>query len=235
MLLAALSTGCVRVYHPIHGLHEPVIVDPTLPNLEDARVSVHCVPGDLLSRSQASALCRRVQVLFENQGAEVSTVTSAYRSPDDPFTPSDGAPPADEQASEPDTDAPRTELTVELRARQTHLSYHPLTWAAWTLTFTLAPGVTERTFAQDIVVRDASGVRLAARTLEGRTVRRSGAGVWVGNKLADWWWRDADDDLTSANADADLSADLYGQLSQIVFDAKLKQQVLERDVAARRR
>ena len=234
MLLAA--PACVRVYHPLRGLADPVVVDTTRPNLDDARISVHCIPGGMLSVGQANQLCRKVQTLFENQGAEVSTVTDAYRRPDDPFAAPDAAgddddDPGDEEDEEDDR---RTELTLEIRAEQVHRDDHALSWVAWTLTATLAPGVTERTFAQEVTVRDPDGFLLATRTLEGRTVRRSGAGVWLGNKLADWWWREDDDKLTAENMDRDLSHDLYGHMSQLVFDAKLKQQVLERDVVRRR-
>jgi len=218
-LLLPVVSGCmVRVYQPLSGLHRPVVTDPRMPNFRDTRIDVHCVPGDLLNNQQASALCQKVRVLFENQGAQVRTYLSAGRTDEDSVEAigTEGAVGA----------APRTELSVELRARKVHASNHPLSWAFCIASFTVLPGVTESTFAQDLVVRDGSGFLLVSDSLEGRIVTRFGFGPWLGNAIFDLW-RDEPDDVLGEAMSQDLSSDLYRQLTQIVFNAKMHARVLE--------
>jgi hypothetical protein len=215
------------------GLHRPVVVDPRLPNFPDTRMDVHCVPGDFLSNEETGALCQKVGALFEMQGALVTTHLSAGRSEDDvvdeaPTEAADG-----EEGPPVDDAAPRTELTLELRSRRLHVSRHPLSWALCVASFTLLSGVTEYTFAQSVVIRDGSGFLLLSDSLEGRIVRRFGFGSWAGNAVFDLWREDADK-LTGDVADRNLSADLYQQLSQLVFNAKMHAEVLQQASPAAR-
>ncbi len=208
-LALAAGPGCVRAYQPLSGLNGPVVVDPTLPNFEDVHLDVHCVPGDALTRPEASILCRKLQVLFENQGASVVT-----------------------HASEGETEAPEqvpdrpVRLSVELRARDLHESRHAVSWALCIVTFTLLPGVLETAFAQDVVIRDDSGFLLVTDTLEGRLVERFGLGTWAGNALLDLTLRDDDEKVTGEAAERALSSDLYRQLSQLVFNARMHARVM---------
>ena len=203
----------MKVYQPMHGLHGPVVVDPRLPNLTSTQLDVHCVPGDALSGQQASMLCQKVGALFENQGAQVRTHIAEGSSDDD-----DGF--------EDSLTGALTALTVELRARQLHHAKHPLSWVATVLSLTLVPGVTETTFAQDVVIRDDSGFLLVSDTLEGRLVTRFGFGSWASNALLDLA-RDDADKITGDVASRQLSSDLYRQLSQLVFNARMHAQVLQ--------
>jgi hypothetical protein len=215
---ALAATGCVvTVYQPMSGLHRPAVVDPRLPNLEDVRLTVRCVPGGLLNAQEAGALCQKVGLLFENQGATVTTV-AGDRSAGDTGTDAGG-----DDADGP----PPTDLTLELRAREVHRANNPLGWALCIGSFTVIPAVTESTFAQDVAIRDASGFLLVSDTLEGRLVTRFGFGAWLGNELLDLTVRDDREDLTNGAAGRDLSADLYRQLSQLVFNAKMQWQVLQ--------
>lgn len=205
------TTGCVTVYQPMSGLHSPVIVETTRPNLRDTRIDLACVPGGGLSVSDATALCGRVQRLFENQGA---LVTSGMQLTRDPA----GTP---EEAASP----PSVHLTMEITSRKVHESNHPLTWMFSFSTFTLVPAVTELTFAQDVTIRDASGFLLVKETLQGRIVRRFGAGTWLVTHIGDLW-RPEDRDLGGDAANRDLSRDLYRRLSQLAFDARIHADVL---------
>src|SRR4051794_36806679 len=72
-LLAASSSGCVTVYHPLVSLQRPVAIDPQIANFEDVRLRVRCVPGDYLDAEASEALCRSVRTTFENQSAQVDT------------------------------------------------------------------------------------------------------------------------------------------------------------------
>lgn len=211
----SLSGGCtVRSYQPMSGLHRPVVVDPQLPNLADTRVDLHCIPRDLLNDERADRLCQRVAALLENQGAVVATHLGEGQLEDIELGPV------------PEDEAPRTALSVELRAREIHRSNRPLSWAACVITLTVLPGITESTFAQDLVIRDGSGFLLVTDTLQGRLVTRFGAGTWIGNAVADLW-RDDAEKIGGDAASKDLSADLYRQISQIVFNARMHARVLE--------
>jgi hypothetical protein len=220
LALLAAAPGCVHVYQPLSGLHRPVVVDPQAANFQDLRLLVVCPPGGLVSPGEAQVLCERVGKLFENQGATVTTATDGR--PGDPGLEQDPA-----EANAAVAAAPTTDLVLELRAHQIHTTNDPLSWVLCLATATLVPAYSESTFAQDVVIRDATGFLLVSDVLEGRIVRTFGLGTWAGNKLLDLVWRKKEDELSTKAVHADLSADLYGQLSQLVFNAKMRWQVLQ--------
>lgn len=216
VVLLGLASGCVHVYQPLSGLHRPIVVDPTAPNFTDLHVTVVCTPGGLLSRGEARLLCDRVGKLFENQGAVVTTDS------DRGF----GVTDVDLGETPEAKAAPTTDLTMELRARKLETTNDPLSWILCFASATLVPAVTESTFATDVIVRDGTGFLLVKDTLEGRIVRTWGIGTWAGNKILDWVWRKKEDELSSKQVHADVSADLYGQLSQDMMNAKMRWKVL---------
>lgn len=207
----------MTVYEPMSGLHRPNVIDTGIANFQDVRLAIYCPPGDMLNPSEAASLCRKVGLLFENQGALVSTSIQDNRLRDDGATQVEGAEAA----------AVSTDLVLELRAREIHESNDPLSWLLCVGTFTLVPAITEYTFAQDVVIRDGSGFVLESDTLHGRIVRRFGAGTWAVNKTLDLIWRDEHEELTGDIAKRELSNDLYQQLSQLVFNAKMRWEVLQ--------
>lgn len=211
----------IVVYQPLSGLHRPVAIDPQLPNFTDTRLDVRCIRGTLLNDAQAGVLCDRVETLFTNQGAEVHTYVGEG--------PLDGDGPVVDAAEIGSGSAapaePRTRLLVELRARETDESSHPWSWVLYAASFTVLPGVIESSFEQDIVIRDDTGFLLVSDTLEGRIITRYGLGPWLGNKVLDLTRKKADR-LGEDAASKDLSADLYRQLSQDVFNAKMRARVL---------
>jgi len=215
-VLGLLATGCVQTYQPMSGLHRPIVVDTKAANLVNMAVLVHCVPGDQLGPQDAARLCRNVGALFSSQGAQVRTVSEKTLRTDDAL---DGL-----DSTENSSDG--AELVVELRSRRIHESNDPLLWLLCYSTFTLVPAVTEFSFAQDVTIRDGEGFLLVTDTLQGRLIRRFGVSVWAGNKLLDWLWREDEEQLTKEAANRDLSDDMYSQLSQLVFNAKMRQQVL---------
>lgn len=216
-LASALQVGCaVHVYQPLSGLHQPVLIDPSVANFQDLNLAIYCPPGDHLDGGEAGALCRKVGVLFENQGAVVTTATRDRRLADE-------APPPGEPGEEA---APRADLVLELRTTELRTANDPVSWLLCWGTFTLVPAVTESIFTQEVIIRDGSGFLLESRSLRGRIVRSFGLGTWLGNKALDLVWRDKEDELTGDVAKRELSADLYQQLSQLVFNAKMRSQVL---------
>jgi len=217
------ATGCVRVYQPMSGLHQPVVVDPTAPNLAGVGLAVRCVPGKELNHTESAALCRRVGTLLENQGARVTTSISAATE-EDPY-----AALIEEQS---DAAPVTTELSLELRAERTHRANNMLSWAIAVGTLSLVPARLESSFAQTVTIRDANGFQLVSDTLEGRIVHYYGVGAVVGNFVLDLLWRDKDERLSGNTAKRELSADLYGRLSQMMFNARMQAEVLEQASAS---
>ena len=213
--LTAVNTGCVHVYQPMTGLHDPVILDTAVANFDTLRLSVICDRGDLLSRGEARVLCQYVGTLFENQGAEVSTRVS------------DEGPDVFIDAVEEEKPAPEVDLEMVLSSRQVHTSFDPVSWALFYMSATVVPAVTERTFALDVVIRDGTGFLLVSDSLQGRIIRRAGVGVWATNKAMNRFFRSEDEQLTEETAGQDLSDDMYGQLSQLVFNAQMQWLVLQ--------
>ncbi len=219
LAFATLGQGCVHIYQPLEGLHTPVVVDASAPNFADLKLTVLCADDGWLSYSDRSGLCRKIGVLFENQGARVETFLSSREAGgdgirDDPDPDGDDRPP-------PDAD-----LVLELRSRKVYQNNPTYTWVLFAFTSSILPGVQERHFALDATVRDGNGFLLARDSFEGRVVSKYGVGSWVGNKLADATWRDDSQKLSGNAANQDLSKDIYGQLSQLMFNAKMQWRVL---------
>lgn len=213
LTLAVCGSGCVYVYEPLSGLHRPIVLDTGVANFQDLRLAIRCPSGGGLDPAEAASLCRNVGMLFENQGARVTTTQDL---------------PGESQAGDAEqAAAPTTDLSLELRAHDVRETSDPVSWLLCYGSFTLVPGVTESTFAQDVIIRDGSGFLLISDTLRGRIVRDFGFGTWVGNKVLDLVWRDKRDRLSGDVAKHELSADLYQQLSQLVFNAKMREQVLQ--------
>lgn len=210
LALGPLMGGCVHMYQPLGGLNHPVVVDPQEPNLLGTRITVVCNPTDTLKPAEATSLCEQVGTLFEIQGAVVRTQVGGGR-----------ASAGSNQVGQADADPvfPH-DLTVEITGRELSRSRHPLTWALAAATFTLVPAITESVFQQEVVVRDSAGTPLASQLLTGRLTRSVGAATWAGNRLLDLLVRDAAGQVTRDAANKALSADLYGQLSQAVFNAR---------------
>lgn len=226
LVLSVGLSGCVRVYHPLNGLHDPIVVNPQLPNFADVALTVRCVPGDYLSSEDNGILCQNVGQLFETQGASVRVVEvlgedESFR--DDELEGGDG-----ETA---ETAEPPTDLVLELTSRRVSRRVSTLSWLLCVGSFTVLPGVEEHIFEQDITIRDANGFLLVQDSLQGRLLSRFGFGPWLVSKLADLG-RDKDDRLTAKNVRQDVSNDLYRQLSQRLFDAKLQWRVLQESNAS---
>lgn len=137
--------GCVSDYVPMAGLQGPVAIDRRFANFADTRVGITCVPNDRLDAEEARTLCRRLQVMFENQGA---TVVYA-RNPLDPV----------------ENEPAAGELAVHIIGRVVH--EETTNWLFW-------ERVTDYTVAQDITVRDETGFLLAQHTVTARFWRRLG-------------------------------------------------------------
>ncbi len=184
----ALLAGCMSVYQPMTGLHRPVAIDIDYANLAGTRLSIQCLPSEIVTDSEAEDLCRKLTRLYENQGATVETRTTPGRvgDPDGEL--------ADVRAT--GEAAPKMSLSVELSSRLIHKEVTNILW--WSIR-------TDYTFAQDVVIRDASGFLLLRETLTGRFRKSLGF---------------------RALAAKQFSRDYYAQLSQLALNAKMRRQVL---------
>lgn len=214
------GTGCVTIYHPLSGLQTPTLVDPALPNFEGLRLVVRCVPGSFLEEQDADRLCRIVERAFANQGAVVETLASVNPAEDRRRQEADAPP---ESAVRPPTET----LTLELRARELDRQRSLWRWFFCIFTLTLYPARSEYSFSQEAIVRSEDGALLARAELDGRIVRYYGLGYWASNGLANLLLRDDDEDISNATFKLAFSGDMFGQLSQMVYNARWRQRALD--------
>jgi hypothetical protein len=225
-LVVAATSGCVTAYQPLSGLQRPTVIDIQAPNLEGLRLRVDCVIGDFLDRREAETLCRRVSALFTNQGAKVSTTFDLdAAAPERAAGKSRAAAPPPAESAPAASVRPSYDLSVQLSTRLLHEETNQLLWVLSFMTFTLAPATAEYTFAQDVLVRDETGFLLASETLTARLVRHFGLGYWGLNRVLDWT-REEPDRLFGDAGVRRLSRDFYRQLSQLLFNARMRLDVL---------
>ncbi len=227
LLCIGFTTGCLTVYQPLSGLHRPIAIDTRVANFSGQALTIHCVPEKFLSRKEASALCRKLQVLFENQGAKVTTASTLQIS-DEGLSSNDNrvvAPLAAPGPTVVDKSQPPSSMTLKIQARQIHRETNPMLWTLSALTFTLFPAISEYTFVQDITIRDASGFLLLSDSLKAKFTRYFGLSTYFGNIALDWF-REESNKLSGNRVKTDFSDDFYPQISQLVFNAKMRARVL---------
>ncbi|MBS1152785.1 MAG: hypothetical protein H6Q89_4483 [Myxococcaceae bacterium] len=208
LALAWALTGCVTIYQPLVTLQRPAVINPEYNNFDGLQLLLRCLPTDYTDSGDSEILCQNLRTLFTNQGATVQVEV-----------PEAELPPAEEGTARPD-------LVIELTSKQLHSENSALLWVLCYASLTLIPAVTEATFAQDVVLRDADGFLLGSESLQGRFVRYFGLGYWGINALMDLIVRPKEEKLTGAAAKTDFSRDFYGQLSQLAFHARMRQLVL---------
>lgn len=217
MLAATLSvalTACVTTYHPLGTLQRPVAVDPQSANLEGVRILVRCLPTDELEASGAAGLCRRLRALLANQGAVVDVeVRSALGGLGPPAAP-------------PVVQGSPADLVLEHRIFATEPANLWATAYLAAFTLTLFPLVNDRTFTHEIVIRDGRGALLAEERYDARFVETLSAPYWLLNWLLDGFIRPKSEALVGDGHQRDFSRDLYAQLSQITFNARMRSEVL---------
>ena len=213
--LAWSLRACVTVYQPLSALQRPVLVDPQAPNLSDVHITLHCLSNEFLERNDAQLLCRRLTSLFIHQGADVVSANDV------------GLDEYDETETAGDANEKPIRLTVTLRARLLHKETNPLLWTLSFMTTTLVPAFSEYSFAQDISITDESGSLLVYESLEGRFMIHFGVIYWAITKVIDWVVREPNERVSGDAAQDDFSRDFYGQLSQLVFNARMRQSLLQ--------
>ena len=147
--------------------------------------------------------------LFRNQGAEVETTV-----------PPDGSA---EGISYP---SGKPELVVDLKSRVIIDREPPLLLGLSLLTCTVAPSLHERSYSQEVIIRDGKGSLLAQDTYQSRFVEYGGVGLWSINALLDWLVRSDEQDITGDGAQKDYSRDFYAQVSQLAYNARVRDRIL---------
>jgi hypothetical protein len=185
----SVLAGCMSVYQPMTGLQRPIAINIDYANFQGLELSLQCLPGPIVTDTEAEDLCRKLARLYENQGATVETRTTPGRvgDPEDEIT---------DVKAPGDAATPTMALSVELSSRLIHKEETNILW--WSIT-------TDYTFAQDIVIRDATGFLLLRETLTGRFRKSLGF---------------------RALAAEQFSRDYYAQLSQLALNAKMRREVL---------
>lgn len=228
VLVLVTAPACVTVYQPVASLQRPVTVDPSAPNLDGLRLLVRCIPSEGADQSESDELCQNMSQLYSNQGAKVSTEVPDEEGIGVNRTEAQDA----EEWAQPGQaakgkDPSKPDLIIELKARRVHGENSPVLWALCIATFTLVPAITEATFAQDVMIRDAEGFLLASETLQARFIRYFGLAFWGINGLLDLIVRPKGEGLTGNNHNRDFSKDFHGQMSQLAFHAVLRQRILQ--------
>ncbi len=208
LLPGLLLSGCVTTYQPLVSLQRPVAIDRRLPNFKGLRMTVRCLPGDNLEPADAVVLCRNVESLFSQQGAQVEVSTSAG-----------GAGERDPAQGKPD-------VILELGSRVLQTENAGLLWPLFFLTGTMVPVITSQTVAQDVTVRDPLGFLLATESYQARFVSYMGLGVWGVNAALNLFVRAKEEEISEEASKHDFSRDLYDQLAQVAFHAHLRAQVM---------
>lgn len=223
-LVLATASGCVTVYQPVTALQRPVTVDPAAPNnFTGLRLLVRCVPAAGADQGESEELCQNLSTLYTNQGATVDVEI-----PDEAGGGGvqRGEAQDDEEAGGPKLPG-KPDLIVELKARRVHSEHSAVLWAVCIASLTLIPHITEATYAQDVVIRDAEGFLLIADTLQARFIRYFGLGFWAVNGILDLVWREKGEGLIGNNHKRDFSKDFHGQMSQLAFHAQMRARILQ--------
>lgn len=207
-LVMVAASGCIYAYQPLVGLQRPVALDTAIANFEGQKILVRCVADDVyLDSGDAERLCRQMRSLFTNQGA---AVTVDIRQKNAGWS---------EPGFKPD-------LIIELRGRLLNERSSNWSWLLCYASLTLIPAEAEYEFAQDIIIRDASGFMLASDSLQGRFVRQFGLGTVAVNGLADLIVRPKNQRMTGDGYKEDFTKDFYGQVSQLAFQASMRSLVM---------
>jgi hypothetical protein len=192
-------------------LQRPTLVDPASPTFNNSRLLIRCMPSEDLPAGDAEKVCRSLSSSFRQQGAECETAVP--RQPDDaqPHLAFDGR---------------GADLIIDITSRTEHAYDYPALAIASVVTLTTVPVIEEQTFSQEVTVRGRNRSVLATETLRARFVTYTGYAVWGLNWLMDWLFRDDDNDLSGDVANRTFSNDFYRQISQLVFNARVRSDLL---------
>jgi hypothetical protein len=214
ILVAILGgTGCVTVYQPLTALQAPTAIVRATDNFEGQRILLQCVPSEDFKPSEgrvaAQEMCTKLNALFSGQGAQVETTIPGAGSV------SLGQPVA----------TARPDLVIQVRSRELHRANPALMWALCIASCSVVPAYREATHAIDVSIRDAEGFELVSESYQARFVEYVGGGVWLVNRTLDATVREEDEQVIG-KAQRDFSRDLYQQLTQLAFNARVRSSVL---------
>ena len=212
-LAVIAGSGCVTVtlYEPMGVLQRPTLVVPATSTFERTRVQVRCLPGSDMPSGDAEKVCRLVSASLRGQGAETETVVPRQLEDSPPSLAFDGA---------------GADLSIEIESATEHHYDHPFLGVVSCLTLTLVPSFAEETYRSQVVVRGRNQTILAEDTLRARFVTYNGVLLWAANYVADWLFRDDDNDVSGDLGLKDFSRDYYGQIAQLTYNARVRSELL---------
>ena len=188
--------GCITVthYHPLSGLQRGYAIDSKQTNFTGLKLRVACIEDAFVNASMAGRLCERVRAAFEGQGATLL-----------------------------EEEAPGIEdYKITLRAKELYLFRNGWMWPVSIALLTLFPVEQEWAIEQDVSVARADGTPVARKTFQARFVWYWGAGYWALNKIFNWTVRSAAEKAGEDAVRRDFSRDFYGNLAQIVYNARAR-------------
>ncbi|MFZ9886683.1 MAG: hypothetical protein ACO3JL_04185 [Myxococcota bacterium] len=214
------GSGCiVTTYQPERGFARPVLVDTKATNLEGTRLLVRCYSSDDLSVGEAQKGCRRLAKAFSAQGAIVETEV-----------------PRPGKAQAPSFDGQGPELVLEWKSRKIKEDTFVASDLLFCMTCTCLPLVGEYVFAHEGEVRGRDGSVLLRDRYQARFVETIGCASGIVSFLLDlgrreeeklgWTTQLGDPFGNETKATRDYSRDVYGQLSQLLYNAKARSDVL---------
>lgn len=219
LISGLVASGCMTVYQPMSSLQRPTAIDPRERNFEGQRMLIRCIPGDWADSGESTLLCQNLSQLFTNQGAKVDIEV-----PGETLEGADDEPPA-VRGRKPVAPG-RPDLIVDLSARRLANDNTPLNWILCVATLTLFPAITDATFAQDVVIKDADGFLLASDSLQARFIRYFGVAVWAANGLMDLIVRSKEEKMLGDAPKRDFSRDFHEHMSQLALTATVRERVL---------
>jgi|GEM_PF-6326158 len=189
-----VCSGCITVthYQPLGGLQRGYAIDYKQVNFSGLTLRVACTESELVNASMADRLCERVRRTFEAQGAKI----------------------LDDETSGAE------DYRITLAAKGLYLFRNQWMWPVSIVLFTLFPVEQEWAIEQNILVTRADGTPVARKTFQARFVWYWGAGYWALNKLFNVAVRSEGEKAGEAMVRRDFSRDYYGNLAQIVYNAR---------------
>jgi hypothetical protein len=211
LLQLMAATSCVTIYQPQRAIHRPVVVPSSPTNFEGLRVLVRCNSHEkYLPVGDAARLCGRIADDLEQQGAICEWVV-----------------PVGANFVEPSGfDGEEADLTLENREQDRPRLRLPVDGRAFCLTCSMIPTMEEYTYSQRVVVFGRDRSVLTEEVFRERFVQYTGLGIWGLNYLIDWLFRSDEDALSGDAGKKAFSRDFYGQIRQILFNARIRSEVL---------
>lgn len=218
--LAVIGLGCGSVstyyYQPLSGFQAPLAVDIRKPNLDGLRIEVRASVSPQLEKTEneGTVLANAVQDFLRNQGAKVSENDSDSEKVTN-----------SENQNSPEVSPQALEMRLEVEVRRPFEQPNTWMWLPWVATFTLLPHKSEYILETEMRLSDGAGFLLSRQIYFARFVRYTSPAYRVLSVLFDFF-RKPEEKATVARLHQDFTADFYGQMTQQIYNARIRANVL---------